>query len=239
MKDTVTVMWKERAMLFRHRGGRMRFVLTLLGPLLLAFYVSWSSGIRWVEQPIPAIPCMLVAVLAVIIVVPETFAGERERHTLETLLATRLSDASILFGKLGVAVGFSMVLVIFVLVLGLITANIFHWHGELLLYNFRNVALTLTLSLLASVFVAALGVIISLGAETIQEATQTLAGLVLVPPIMVGMVILIFKRRFIYMLMLLGRPISGVVVLLASILIDLALLAELKRRFQRSRLLSK
>jgi hypothetical protein len=52
------------------------------------------------------------------------------------------------------------------------------------------------------------------------------------------MIVLVFKRRFIYFLMLFGRPISGLVVLLGFILIDLALLLELKRRFKRSRLLS-
>ncbi|MGA7303369.1 MAG: hypothetical protein WBW88_00785 [Rhodothermales bacterium] len=238
MSDFSTVLRKERVMLFRYRGGRMRFVLTLLSPVLLAFYVSWLSGVRWVEQPVPIFPCSLVAVLAVIIVVPESFAGERERHTLETLLATRLGDASILFGKLGIAVAFSMILVFLVLVLGLITANIFHWQGTLLLYTADNLTIILTISLLMSVFVGALGVMISLGAETVQEATQTLAGVVLVPPIFLGMVVLVFKRRFIYFLMLFGRPISGLVVLLGFILIDLALLLELKRRFKRSRLLS-
>jgi ABC-2 type transport system permease protein len=237
MSDILTVMRKERLMLFRYRGGRMRFVLTLLSPLLLAFYVSWSSGIRWVEQPVPVFPCALVAVLAVIIVVPETFAGERERHTLETLLATRLGDASILFGKLGLAVAFSMILVVVVLALGLITANIFHWGGEPLLYTAQSLTVTLTVSLLLSVLVAAVGVIISLGSETVQEATQTLAGVVLVPPIILGMLVLIFRRKFVYMLMLAAGPVSGLVVLLTFILIDLLLLAELRRRFRRSRLL--
>lgn len=215
----------------------MRFVLTLLSPLLLAFYVSWSSGVRWVEQPVPVLPCALVAVLAVIIVVPESFAGERERHTLETLLATRLSDGSILFGKLGVAVIFSMILVGLVLVLGLITANVFHWDGRPLFYTARNLAATLTISLLMSVLVAALGVILSLGSETVQEATQTLAGVVLVPPIILGMIVLIFRRKFVYMLMMIGKPVSGLLVLLGFLLIDLLLVAELTRRFHRSRLL--
>lgn len=224
-------------MLFRYRGGKMRFVLTLLSPLLLAFYVSWSSGVRWVEQPVPVLPCALVAVLAVIIVVPESFAGERERHTLETLLASRLGDGSILFGKIGVAVVFSMTLVMMVLVLGLITANIFHWNDELLLYTAGNLTVTLTVSVLMSVFVASLGVILSLGSETVQEATQTLAGAVLVPPIILGMLVLIFKRQFIYVLILIGRPFSGMAVFLIFVLIDVLLLAEVRRRFQRSRLL--
>lgn len=237
MSDVFTVMRKERLMLFRYRGGRMRFVLTLLSPLLLAFYVSWSAGVRWVEQPVPVLPCALVAVLAVIIVVPESFAGERERHTLETLLATRLGDGSILFGKIGVAVAFSMILVCVVLALGLVTANVFHLRGDILLYTAPNLAVTVTISLLMAIFVAALGVILSLGAETVQEATQTLAGVILVPPIILGMIVLIFRRKFVYMLMVIGRPLSGLVVLLGFILIDLLLLAEVKRRFHRSRLL--
>jgi len=138
VSDILSIAWKERKMLFRYRGGRMRFVLTMLSPVMLAFYASWSTGIRWVELPIPAVPAALVAVLAVIIVVPESFAGERERHTLETLLSTRLSDSSIIFGKMLVAVVLAMILVAVVLVLGLITVNLFHYSGQILLYTVPN-----------------------------------------------------------------------------------------------------
>ena len=42
--------------------------------------------------------------------VPDPLPRERERHTLETLLASRLSDRAILLGKIGAAVGFEWVI---------------------------------------------------------------------------------------------------------------------------------
>lgn len=238
MRDTLTVMWKERRMLFRYRGGRMRFVLTLMTPVLLAFYVSWQAGVHWVNQPAPVFPCVLVAVLAVILVIPESFAGERERHTLETLLATRLGDASILWGKLGLAITFAFSLVLVVLVLGLITANFFHYRGTFLMYSARNLVLSVGLSMLFAVLVAALGVIVSLRSETVQEATQTLTGIVLAPPILLGMMALPFRRRLIRLLEAIGDARMGLLILLGFSLLIVALLLEAHRRFRRSHLLT-
>lgn len=237
MIDTLSVAWKERRMLFRYRGGRMRFVLTMLSPVLLAFYASWSTGVRWVELPIPAVPTVLVAVLAVIIVVPESFAGERERHTLETLLSTRLSDSSIVYGKMLVAVVFAMVLVGIVLVLGLAVVNVFHYEGEILLYTASNLAFCLVVCFVAATVVTAIGVLISLKSETVQEATQTLAGAILVPPVLLGMLLLIFRDYFVRFIMTVDRPVSAATVGGAFLLATVLLVLEARRRFKRSEML--
>src|SRR5258705_13563545 len=50
--------------------------------------------------------CLPFMILQSIIV--DSFAGERERHTLETLLASRLSDRAILLGKFGAAVPYGL-----------------------------------------------------------------------------------------------------------------------------------
>ncbi|MFV1981694.1 MAG: ABC transporter permease subunit [Rhodothermia bacterium] len=215
----------------------MRFVLTMLSPVLLAFYASWSAGIRWVELPIPAVPSALVAVLAVIIVVPESFAGERERHTLETLLSTRLSDASIVFGKMLVAIFLAMALVVVVLLLGLLTVNIFHYDGEILLYTMPNLLFSLFVSIIASTMVTAIGVLISLKSETVQESTQTLAGAILVPPVLLGMMILVFRDEVVQLIMTVDRPLSAGATVTVLVVVTLGLVGEARRRFKRSGLL--
>ena len=235
--DILSVAWKERRMLFRYRGGRMRFALTMLSPVLLAFYASWSTGIRWVEFPVPAVPSVLIAVLAVIIVIPESFAGERERHTLETLLSTRLSDSSIVFGKMMVAMVLAMTLVAIVLLLGLITVNIFHYDGEILLYTLPNLIFCLFLCVVASTMVTAIGVLISLRSETVQEATQTLAGAILVPPVLLGMLLLVFRDELVRLIMNVDRPLSAGATVTLLILVSVLLVFEARRRFKRSDLL--
>lgn len=237
MRDTLSVAWKERKMLLRYRGGSMRFVLTLLSPVLLAFYAAWGSGIRWVELPVPVVPALLVAVLAVIIVVPESFAGERERHTLETLLSTRLTDSSIVYGKMIVALVTAMILVGVVLILGLVTVNFFHYDGELLLYTVPNLAFCLSASLIASIMVTAIGILISLRSETIQEATQTLAGAILVPPIMIGMMLLAFREEFVRLVVNMDGALPATIVVGSLIFITIVLVVAARLRFRRSTLL--
>jgi ABC-2 type transport system permease protein len=216
----------------------MRFVLTLLSPVLLAFYAAWGSGTRWVELPVPVVPALLVAVLAVIIVVPESFAGERERHTLETLLSTRLTDSSIVYGKMIVALVTAMVLVGVVLILGLVTVNIFHYNGEVLLYTLPNLSFCLAASLIASIMVTAVGILISLRSETIQEATQTLAGAILVPPIVIGMLLLAFREEFVRLIVTMDGRLPAMIIVGTLVGATIALVIAARLRFKRSTLLN-
>ena len=49
---------------------------------------------------------------------------ERERHTLETLLSTRLSDHTILLGKIGATVSYAWGMTQIVLLIALVPVNI-------------------------------------------------------------------------------------------------------------------
>ena len=66
--------------------------------------------------------------------IPESFAGERERHTLGTLLASRLPDHAILLGKVAVAVGYAWVMTLMLLLVSLVVVNVTPWDGQVLLY---------------------------------------------------------------------------------------------------------
>ena len=97
--DIWTVIWKERKSLFRHRGSRLRAVFNLLIPVgLVAIYFPLGEGHNWVSSPV-ALFALIIPMLLVGTTVPDAFAGERERHTLSTLLASRLPDRAVLFGK--------------------------------------------------------------------------------------------------------------------------------------------
>jgi ABC-2 type transport system permease protein len=108
-------------------------------------------------------------------VIADSFAGERERHTLETLLASRLSDRAILFGKAGAAVGYGAGLTWISLLLGLVTANLVHGQGRLLMYSLPVGAGIIALSLLGAGLAAGAGVLISLRAPSVRQAQQTLS----------------------------------------------------------------
>jgi ABC-2 type transport system permease protein len=85
------------------RGGWLGLVIFVA---VFGILLPLQSGRGWVESPTGLAVWAWVPFLLVSSVVADSFAGERERHTLETLLASRLPDRAILFGKLATAVGY-------------------------------------------------------------------------------------------------------------------------------------
>jgi ABC-2 type transport system permease protein len=101
--------------------------------------------------------------------------GRAGTDTLETLLASRLTDRAILFGKLAACLAYGWLLSIITVALGIITVNAANWKGHVLLY--RDAATWLALLLLPLLFGGALasaGVFVSLHAATVRQAQQTL-----------------------------------------------------------------
>jgi ABC-2 type transport system permease protein len=178
-------------------------------------------------------------VVIVGITVPDSFAGERERHTLGTLLASRLPDRAILFGKLTVSIIFAWGITVLVLLASLVTVNLAHWEGELILYTPVVAFADLSLSFLAAVLFAASGVLVSLRAKTVQQAAQILMSIFLVPAMLVQLVLFIFvsqSRDLIDRIASLdGRQLLAIVLAVLVVLAIGMLIAAVKT-FRRSRL---
>jgi len=119
--DILTVMWKERKGLLRSQGSRTRAVLGFLIPMvMLGIYLPLQIGRALVEGPWSLLASVFIPMMLVGMMIPESFAGERERHTLETLLASRLTDRAILFGKVAVAVGYAWGITLMLLLVSLV-----------------------------------------------------------------------------------------------------------------------
>jgi ABC-2 type transport system permease protein len=180
--DIWTVMWKERKGQLRIRGSRTRALLTLLVPvLMIAMVAPLQLGREWVDGAWSLVGAFLIPMILIGITIPESFAGERERHTLETLLASRLPDRAILFGKVGLAVAYGWVMTLLALGVSLVPVNAVHWEGELMLYRPAVAIADIVVSLLVAGLMANVGVIISLRSETAQGAQQLLMTVLLVP----------------------------------------------------------
>src|SRR5262249_31553150 len=119
-------------------------------------------------------------------VIADAFAGERERHTLETLLASRLSDRSILFGKIAACIGYGWLISFLSIIVGAVTVNVANWKGTVLVYHDAASWLVLLFGppLLGGI-IATAGVLVSLRAATVRQAQQTL-GVALSVTIMAG-----------------------------------------------------
>jgi ABC-2 type transport system permease protein len=235
--DIGTVMWKERKGLFRFRGSRSRFLLTLLTPILLAAIMPLQIGRDWTTTVFSVMLAAIVPVLFVGITVPESFAGERERHTLGTLLASRLPDRAILVGKTALAVAFAYGLTLFFLLVSLVAVNLAHWDGNIILFDPVIALADVTLSILLATLAASTGVIVSMRSATVQEAAQTLMAIFLIPAMVVQAGFVLFLRDIIDYAEKLNGEMLLLIVVAVLIALNLVVGALALARFQRSRLI--
>ena len=243
-RDTRTVMWKEWRSILRSQSRRWRVVAMLGAPLILfGVYVPWDAGEYWLIGPPPIIGATALAILAVVLTIPDSIAGERERHTLETLLASRLPDRAIVLGKLGFSFGLASTIAISVLVLGLITFNMAHWDGSITTYELWTGLAALTFSILMALLGAGVGVSVSLRAASAQEAQQTLTMLMFLPPTFLGITMMLLGRKAsegggIAELMSRWDPVHvGIVLAVVLLIVDLMVIVSAIRRFERTRLI--
>jgi ABC-2 type transport system permease protein len=174
--DIFTIIWKEWKELFAEHS---KLGISSLGNLLaigfLGVVPALQNGKSWVESPLVLIFSVWVPLILVSSVVADAFAGERERHTLETLLASRLSDSSILVGKIMASVSYGWGLTVIMLLISLVTVNTLHWNGKLLIYSPLIGIGGILFSLLGSAVAACAGVLVSLRAPTVKYAQQFLS----------------------------------------------------------------
>lgn len=175
ISDLWTVVWKEWKEQFlpggRLLGGAWSEALTAIGVLAV---VAAEIGPLWVVTE-AALYWLWLPLLQMVGMIAESVAGERERHTLETLLASRLPDRAILFGKLAAAVAYGWGLVLGSLLAGLVAVNLVHRGGGLLLYPPATLLAMAGIGLLGAGLVGGAGVLISLRSATVRQAYQRLS----------------------------------------------------------------
>jgi ABC-2 type transport system permease protein len=226
-----------KACLLVGAGGRGRWSYVLVG--FFGIVLPLGVGRQWIDSPVSAALPVLILVFLVASLVADTFAGERERHTLETLLATRLSDRVLLFGKILAIAGYAWLVGVAITVVGLATLNLAHPGPALLLYPAEVAAGSLALSLLLALLVTSLGVLISLRASSVRQVQQIMGTGVLV---LVWIPILAIRdlpavRQSLAPLLSSGD--AALVALMVGgtlVVLDAALLAVAMARFQRARL---
>src|SRR5690349_5093136 len=174
MRDIWTVVWKEwrefrDQLLSLRRGGLSALILALI----LGVVAPVQLGVEWVQSKIIVAYWPFLAATMVSSLIADSVAGERERHTLETLLASRLPDSAILIGKIVAAVLYGLGFAVANLVIGVVAVNIAHRENGLILFEPQRLVVTIVLTILASLLMAGIGVFISLRASTVKQAQQT------------------------------------------------------------------
>ncbi|HHY89182.1 MAG TPA: ABC transporter permease [Chloroflexi bacterium] len=173
IQDIGTLIWKELREVFLNRGnmrGGLWSTLIYLG--LLGVFMPIQTGRGWLSEPFLPLIWSWLPVLLALSVVTDAFAGERERHTLETLLASRLTDQTILFGKIAAAVVYAWGIGVAGFLLAAVTINVAFPEGGLIFYSLETFFIVLSLSFLATLLISVIGVMVSLRSETTRQAYQ-------------------------------------------------------------------
>ena len=242
-EDILTVIWKENKGLLRYSSSRWKAIATLLTPIAV-FGIIFPIQFRneWLTSGWSIAVSAITPLLLIASTISESFAGERERHTLETLLASRLPDRAILFGKLLTSILFGWGVTLFLLLVSLTVVNIMEWNGGFQIYRPTILWINISASLLMSGMVAGLGILISLRSPTVQNATQTIMLMLFMPFLLMQAVVFVlptFLPKDAVKAFLDRMDLTTIFVVFMGILLlaNIGLLLGAIARFQRSKLI--
>ena len=242
-EDISTLMWKEYKSLLRSSGSRWKSITIMVTPIALfgiIFPIQFST--EWLESYWSLTVSGVTPLLLIATTISESFAGERERHTLETLLSSRLPDRAILLGKLFTSLLFGWGMTLFLLAISLIVVNVLEWSGQFLFYQPIIFGIDIVSSLLVSGFVSSLGTMISLRAPTVQNAAQTIM-LALFMPLLLLQAVVFLLPSFIPIDLIKARleqqDFASIIIIILIILVvaNIGLFISARARFKRSKLI--
>jgi len=243
ISDLWIVAQKElKEYVFQRSGSRTGGWALLVNIAVFGAYLPWIFRRDWLDSLYTIFWFLFVALFWTTTIIADAFAGERERHTLETLLASRLSNRAILLGKYVatlIYVGGQMLLA---LALAVVVVNLTHGEPGRVLFYPPSVAVgALGAGLLGAGFVGGLGILISLRAPTVRQAQQTLliplTILLMLPS--VGTMLLPDEQKIQLFKWFSTADIVSVLLagFVALAVVDAGLLALALARFQRARLI--
>jgi ABC-2 type transport system permease protein len=235
MSDLWIMIWKEVKDEVL-QGGRQAWIRPLLIIAIMGIILPWELGLGWLAfNNVVILVVVYISFFFISSFIGDAIAGEHERHTLETLLASRISDRAILPGKVIVTVGYTWLLVLVSLLLGALVVNVTKGPGPWTFYApFSLLIYTLVLSLLSSLLVASGGVLVSLHSPTVRQAQQTLAIASIVLAVLLVLGIRSLPSNLISSL---DNNQIAIIILVGIAILDAILLAIALVSFKRSRLI--
>ena len=253
MTDILTVARKELREIIGGGSGRKGLFRELFFVFLFGVFFPLSQAEAWRSGAVPSVFVFMIPLFLAGPYIADTFAGERERKTLETLLATRLPDSSIYLGKILAVCTYAWAVTQLILLASLIALNLVGGgaaetaeSGRWFVYPSSVWAGALVGSYASALFISGIGTFISLRSETVRAAHQAM---------MLPLFVLVFGGSFGLGALWRALPadtqmsmamwaskISGLEAMLGIVtillLVDLFLLRLGVRRFRRSKLIA-
>ncbi|HEY5628433.1 MAG TPA: hypothetical protein VIR16_02895 [Candidatus Limnocylindrales bacterium] len=240
--DIVTIVRKDlREMLLQ--GGTLRRSMRSLIIMFVVFgvVIPLQAGPGLVEEPFAILPFVALALLLTSSMVADGIAGERERHTLETLLASRLSDEAILVGKIVAAVVYGCGFMLVGALAGLVVVNVVHAGRGILVYSPQALAILAGFGVLGAGLVASGGSLVALRAPTVRQAVQNMNLAIIVvlfaPVFILRALPEEVRAQVVSTLAGLDWPTIAIGLAVVIALLDVILLAAAMARFRRTRLI--
>jgi len=242
--DTWTVIRKElRELVVAAAGNAVVRGLWAVLAVVFGVVLPWWMGHNWLDRPLTLVVWLILPVPLVVTGVAESIAGERERHTLEPLLATRLPIRAILTGKILAATVFGWLGSLVIMLIGLAVVNLADPAGALHLYTPGLGVAILWFGLLAALFTACVGVSVSMHATTVRRACITMSLLLVVLSFGIAVSVALMLHLGLTItprppINLPAVPTSATTGALLLLLADIGLFVLAGRQFRRTRLLT-
>jgi ABC-2 type transport system permease protein len=229
------MIWKEWKD-FLWSGGRSDLLRPLLNIAVLGIILPLSFRQSWIElDPAPVLIVLFTPFMFVILIISDAIAGERERHTLETLIASRISDRAILLSKVLVAVAYNWAMTLLCLLLGALVVNLSQGLRQWDFYKPISLfSVVLVLCFLTTLLAASGGVLISLKSATVRQASQTMLLGLIILGLAISMVIRLLPPELAASL---TTSQMILIIVLVLVVLDTILLVASLVSFQRSRLI--
>jgi ABC-2 type transport system permease protein len=176
LTDLQTILWKEFKEIFLQRGSLRGGIFNVaVMVLIIGVFFPWQMGREWLENPLGLLTWSWLPLMLVMNSICDAISGERERHTLETLLSSRLSDKTILVGKAGAAVLYGWGTAMICVLVSVVTVNLMAGANEFLFFPVDFFATAVCISLLLTFLITWIGMLVSIHAETVKQASQRLS----------------------------------------------------------------
>ncbi|HEX2980183.1 MAG TPA: ABC transporter permease subunit [Anaerolineaceae bacterium] len=238
--DIFAIVWKEWRELIHQRSSRGGLMNWAIMVLIVGVLMPIQIGVEWATNPVMLLAWTWPSFLAVMWIVADSFAGERERHTLETLLASRLSDRSILYGKIVSTLLYGWSIEVASLIVGLITVNVMH-HDGLVLYPWTWLVGVLAFSLVGILIISTIGCLTSMHADSARSAYQRMSlsifAIIVIPSVILSMLPEEVRSSVLGRLEFHPTPAFFAAVGVGLIAIEAVLVWFTLQRFQRTKLI--
>lgn len=236
LESVRAMLWKEQRELLLQRGSLLAGLRDQLA-LVAVFggFLPWTIGPALVSSPLILLSWAWMPLFLIGSTVADSIAGERERHTLETLLASCLPDGVILAGKIAVAVLYGWLMTVVCAGLALVTVNLRYPAEHLRLYSPVTLLGIIAVPALAGLLIAGVGVLMSMHAPTVRGAQQRLGTAVV---LLCPLALLSNRLPADLLASVAARPLPAMLVALGLLAgLDCLVLAIAKAQFRRHRIL--